>query len=86
MSCNHTTRESYAITGTLQWEKTDNYVPNRHTIHTDGLSLDNVLMPCMPLVPPDTNMPLKFKIEQFTLHLAFSMVIKKLQGQTLDKI
>ncbi|GBN41054.1 hypothetical protein AVEN_127450-1 [Araneus ventricosus] len=44
------------------------------------------LIPQIPLIPSQTNMPFKFKCMQFPIRLAFSMTINKLQGQTFEKI
>ncbi|GBM59178.1 hypothetical protein AVEN_21039-1 [Araneus ventricosus] len=44
------------------------------------------LIPRIPLIPSQTNMPFKFKRMQFPIRLAFSMTINKSQGQTFEKI
>ncbi|GBM46501.1 hypothetical protein AVEN_66190-1 [Araneus ventricosus] len=44
------------------------------------------LIPQIPLIPSQTNMPFKFKRMQFPIRLAFSMTINKSQGQTFEKI
>jgi hypothetical protein len=40
---------------------------------------EHVLLPRFPMTPTDK--PLEFKLLQFTVRLAFSMIISKLQGQ-----
>ncbi|GBO10611.1 hypothetical protein AVEN_149396-1 [Araneus ventricosus] len=47
---------------------------------------ETFLIPRIPLIPPQTNMPFKFKRMQFPIRLAFSMAINKSQGQTFEKI
>ncbi|GBN19551.1 hypothetical protein AVEN_124242-1 [Araneus ventricosus] len=47
---------------------------------------ETYLIPRIPLIPSQTNMPFKFKHMQFPIHLAFSMTINKSQGQTFEKI
>ncbi|GBM72301.1 ATP-dependent DNA helicase pif1 [Araneus ventricosus] len=47
---------------------------------------ETFLIPRIPLIPSQTNMPFKFKHMQFPIHLAFSMTINKSQGQTFEKI
>ncbi|GBL84545.1 hypothetical protein AVEN_117275-1 [Araneus ventricosus] len=44
------------------------------------------LIPRIPLIPSQTNMPFKFKRMKFPTRLAFSMTINKSQGQTFEKI
>lgn len=60
---------------------------HRHVIeakHIDGS--EHFLIPRIPLIPSDSNMPFKFKRRQFPIRLAFSMTINKSQGQTFEKI
>lgn len=52
----------------------------------ESANMETVLIPRIPLIPSDTNMPFKFKRKQFPLRLAFSMTINKSQGQTFEKI
>ncbi|GBN31799.1 hypothetical protein AVEN_235925-1 [Araneus ventricosus] len=47
---------------------------------------ETFLIPQIPLIPSQTNMPFKFKRMQFPIRLAFSMTINKSQGQTFEKI
>ncbi|GBN68024.1 hypothetical protein AVEN_217850-1 [Araneus ventricosus] len=47
---------------------------------------ETFLIPRIPLIPSETNMPFKFKRMQFPIRLAFSMTINKSQGQTFEKI
>ncbi|GBM27905.1 hypothetical protein AVEN_256699-1 [Araneus ventricosus] len=47
---------------------------------------ETFLLPQIPLIPSQTNMPFKFKRMQFPIRLAFSMTINKSQGQTFEKI
>ncbi|GBM20040.1 hypothetical protein AVEN_77953-1 [Araneus ventricosus] len=47
---------------------------------------EKFLIPRIPLIPSQANMPFKFKHMQFSIHLAFSMTINKSQGQTFEKI
>ncbi|GBN03685.1 hypothetical protein AVEN_262776-1 [Araneus ventricosus] len=49
-------------------------------------STQTFLIPRIPLIPSQTNMPFKFKRMQFPIRLAFSMTINKSQGQTFEKI
>jgi ATP-dependent DNA helicase PIF1 len=46
----------------------------------------NILIPKMPLIPTDTNLPFDFERTQFPIRTAFCMTINKAQGQTLDFI
>jgi len=43
---------------------------------------EDVLIPCIPMIP--TNVPFEFKQLQFPLRLAFAMTINKSQGQSLN--
>ncbi len=54
-------------------------------INTDNNN-ESYLIPRIPLIPSDSNMPFKFKRKQFPIRLAISMTINKAQGQTFDKI
>ncbi|GBO22796.1 hypothetical protein AVEN_157229-1 [Araneus ventricosus] len=49
---------------------------------------ETFLIPRIPLIPSQTNIPFKFKSLQFPIRLAFSMTIiyNKSQGQTFEKI
>ncbi|GBN43702.1 hypothetical protein AVEN_96227-1 [Araneus ventricosus] len=47
---------------------------------------ETFLIPQIPFIPSQTNMPFKFKRMQFPIRLAFSMTINKSQGQTFEKI
>ena len=47
---------------------------------------ETILIPKIPVIPLDTNMPFKFQRRQFPVRLAFSITINKSQGQTFDKI
>ncbi|GFV83711.1 ATP-dependent DNA helicase [Trichonephila clavipes] len=51
------------------------------TILTGEAKGDNVLIPCIPIIP--NNLPFNFKRLQFPLKNAFSMTINKSQGQIL---
>ena len=44
----------------------------------------NVLIPRMPLIPSDTNLPFEFERNQFPIRPSFCMTINKAQGQTLQ--
>jgi ATP-dependent DNA helicase PIF1 len=52
----------------------------------DGLNLDIVLKLGVLVIPSDINMHLKLKRGQFNVRLAFSVTIKKSQGEFSDKI
>ena len=52
----------------------------------ESANMETVLIPWIPLIPSDTNIPFKFKRKQFPLRLAFSITINKSQGQTFEKI
>ena len=43
---------------------------------------DDVLIPCLPVIP--TDIPFEFKRLQFHIGLAFSMAINKAQGQSFQ--
>jgi hypothetical protein len=62
------------------------HIKTHHTGPRDGLNLGTVLILCMSLIPPDTNMLFKFKRRHFPLCFAFSMTIKKSQGKNVNKI
>ncbi|GBM58783.1 hypothetical protein AVEN_179332-1 [Araneus ventricosus] len=47
---------------------------------------ETFLIPRIPLILSQTNMPFKFKHMQFPIRLAFSMTINKSQGQTFENI
>ncbi|GBN21745.1 hypothetical protein AVEN_171326-1 [Araneus ventricosus] len=47
---------------------------------------ETYFIPQIPLIPSDSNLPLKFKRKQFPVRLACSMTISKAQGQTFEKI
>ncbi|GBO43209.1 hypothetical protein AVEN_119475-1 [Araneus ventricosus] len=47
---------------------------------------ETLLIPRIPLIPSQTNIPFNFKHMQFPIRLAFSMTINKSQGQTFEKI
>ncbi|GBM59989.1 ATP-dependent DNA helicase PIF1 [Araneus ventricosus] len=62
----------------------------KNAIVAKKISADNnnesYLIPRIPLIPSDSNMPFQFQHKQFPIKLAFSMTINKAQGQTFDKI
>ncbi|GBN29840.1 ATP-dependent DNA helicase PIF1 [Araneus ventricosus] len=62
----------------------------KNVIVAKKISADNnnesYLIPRIPLIPSDSNIPFQFKRKQFPIRLAFSMTINKAQGQTFDKI
>ncbi|GBN11575.1 hypothetical protein AVEN_246268-1 [Araneus ventricosus] len=62
----------------------------KNVIVAKKISADNnnesYLIPRIPLIPSDSNMPFQFKRKQFPIILAFSMTINKAQGQIFDKI
>ncbi|GBN02340.1 hypothetical protein AVEN_260402-1 [Araneus ventricosus] len=62
----------------------------KNVIVAKKISADNnnesYLIPRIPFIPSDSNMPFQFKRKQFPIRLAFSMTINKAQGQTFDKI
>ena len=43
-----------------------------------------LLIPRMPLIPSDTNLPFEFQRIQFPIRPAFAITFNKSQGQTLD--
>ncbi|GBM36433.1 hypothetical protein AVEN_234817-1 [Araneus ventricosus] len=49
-------------------------------------SSETFLIPRIPLIPSEINMPFKFKRMQLSIRLAFTMAINKSQGQTFEKI
>jgi len=51
-----------------------------------AFSGNTVLIPRMPLIPTDTNLPFDFMRVQFPIRPAFAITINKAQGQTLDFI
>ena len=46
----------------------------------------SVLIPCITLIPSDTEFPFTLKRCQFPLHLYFAMSTNKVQGQMLDAV
>ncbi|KAJ7195159.1 hypothetical protein O6H91_Y512300 [Diphasiastrum complanatum] len=45
-----------------------------------------VLIPCIPIVPSDSNIRFELQRVQFSIRAAFAMKINKAQGQTMDTI
>ncbi|GFV94463.1 uncharacterized protein TNCV_3353001 [Trichonephila clavipes] len=52
------------------------------TILTRPFNGEDVLIPCIPMIP--TDMPFQFKRLQFPIRLAFAITINKAQGQSLE--
>ncbi|KAK1342022.1 hypothetical protein QTO34_016775 [Cnephaeus nilssonii] len=52
------------------------------TILTGPFKGEDVLIPCIPMIP--TDMPFQFKRLQFPIRLAFAITITKAQGQSLE--
>ncbi|KAF7270251.1 hypothetical protein GWI33_016772 [Rhynchophorus ferrugineus] len=45
---------------------------------------DDILIPRIPMIPTNSNLPFDFKRLQFPLRLAFAMTTNKSQGQSLE--
>ena len=45
-----------------------------------------ILIPRMPLIPSDTNLPFEFQRIQFPIRPAFAITFNKSQGQTFDQV
>ena len=62
---------------------------HNHVINAEVIakqSHQRVLIPRVKLAPSDVNLPFRLERRQFSIRLAYSMTINKLQGQTFSKV